>query len=85
MKCPYCEKLMRTGRIEANNLLQWIPDGNRARGATLWARASKGIVLANFCGIVPATVDACYCPECRKIVIDISKDSMSTNSEDELY
>ena len=27
MYCPYCKSEMVLGKIEAQNLLQWIPDG----------------------------------------------------------
>ena len=71
MKCPYCNKEMRLGQIQADNLLSWTPDGERASGGTRWARSPNSIVLAKYFLLVPAAVDAYYCEQCKKIVIDI--------------
>lgn len=72
MKCPYCEKEMTLGRIEAHELLQWIPSDDYARGSTVWAKAPRGIVLAKYFMLAPAEVEAFLCSECQKIVIDIA-------------
>lgn len=71
MKCPYCNKEMRLGQIQADNLLSWTPDGERVSGGTRWARSPNSIVLAKYFLLTPAAVDAYYCDQCKKIVIDI--------------
>ena len=70
MNCPYCGNHMALGRIEAENLLQWIPEGERSRGGTKWAKSPNSIVLAKYYLIAPAAVEAYYCGKCRKIVIE---------------
>jgi len=71
MKCPYCEKDMRPGSIGADNLLSWMPEGERATGGTRWAKSPNSIVLAKYYLLSPAAVQAFYCPDCKKIVIDV--------------
>lgn len=70
MKCPYCGKEMQLGRICADNLLSWTPDGESASGATRWSKSPNSIVLAKYYLLAPASVDAFYCEDCKKIVID---------------
>ena len=77
MKCPYCGEAMAPGRIEADNLLQWIPDGERARGSTRWARAPHGVVLAKYALLAPAAAEAYYCAPCGKVVIDTGEGGAS--------
>lgn len=71
MNCPYCGKEMRLGQICAGNLLTWTPDGEHARGGTRWAKSPNSIVLAKYYLLTQAAVDAYYCEECKKIVIDV--------------
>lgn len=73
MNCPYCGNDMVSGRIEAHNLLQWIPDGERAGGFTKWAKSPHSIVLSEYYLLAPAVVPAYYCGKCRKIVIDMEQ------------
>ena len=61
---------MALGRIEAENVLQWIPEGERSRGGTKWAKSPNSIVLAKYYLIAPAAVEAYCCGKCRKIVIE---------------
>ena len=70
-KCPYCGKEMRLGQICADNLLSWTPDGERVSGATRWSKSPNSIVLAKYYLLAPASVDAFYCEDCKKIVIDV--------------
>lgn len=74
MKCPYCGKEMRVGQISADNLLSWTPDGEHASGGTRWAKSPNSIVLAKYYLLAPASVDAFYCEDCKKIVIDVEND-----------
>ena len=74
MKCLYCSKEMRLGQISADNLLSWTPDGEHASGGTRWAKSPNSIVLAKYYLLAPASVDAFYCEDCRKIVIDVEND-----------
>ena len=68
MYCPYCKSEMVLGKIEAQNLLQWIPDGEQTKGSTLWAKSPHSIVLSNYYLFYPAAVTAFYCSKCKKIV-----------------
>lgn len=71
MNCPYCNQEMRLGYIEAQNLLSWTPKEEKSIGLTLWARSLNSIKLAGFPFIRAASVDAYYCSNCQKIIIDI--------------
>lgn len=42
-------------------------------GATRWAKNPNSIVLAKYYLLAQASVDAYYCEECKKIVIDVEK------------
>ncbi len=75
MICPYCKANMELGQIEADNLLSWKPDCERRTGATRWAKSANSIVLAEYFLLAPASVDAFYCKECKKIIIDISEET----------
>ena len=71
MLCPYCNAKMKLGQIEADNLLSWKPDDERASGGTRWARSPNSIILAKYFLLSPASVDAFYCMDCKKIIIDL--------------
>jgi len=73
MKCPYCNAQMKTGQIEADNRLTWKPKGERSMGKTRWAKSSNSVILAEYFLLTPALVEAHYCEQCEKIVIDISE------------
>lgn len=73
MTCPYCKKEMKYGSISAYNRLSWTPEGERACGGTKWAKSPNGVVLAEYFLLGAATVDAAYCEECKKIVIDLEE------------
>ena len=73
MYCPYCNSAMVLGKIEAQNLLQWIPDGEQTKGSTVWAKNPHSIVLSNYYLFCPAAVTAFYCSKCKKIVIDVEQ------------
>lgn len=75
MKCPYCGKEMRLGQIEADNTLAWKPDGERVVGSTRWAKSQHSIVLAKYFLLAPASIDAFYCDDCKKIIIDTAETS----------
>lgn len=72
MICPYCNNDMNLGSIQTDNLLSWTPDGESPIGATRWAKSPNSIVLANYFMLVPAVIDAFYCPDCHKIIIDVN-------------
>lgn len=71
MKCPYCQKEMRLGRITASNVLAWTPDGESASGFTRWARSENSVLLGKWYGLVDASVVAYLCDDCRKVIIDV--------------
>lgn len=71
MKCPYCDREMKLGTINASNLLSWTPDGESASGITRWAKSPNAVVLAKWYGLIDASIEAFYCEECKKIIIDV--------------
>ena len=73
MKCPYCGNEMRFGRIKADQLLSWTPDGEYDRGVTRWSKSPNSVVLAKYYGLMAAIVHAYYCEYCKKIVIDLEE------------
>jgi|InofroStandDraft_1065614.scaffolds.fasta_scaffold24915_2 hypothetical protein len=73
MYCPYCKGAMALGRIEAQSLLQWIPDDEQTKGSTLWAKSPRSIILSNYFLFYPAAVSAFYCSKCKKVVIDLDQ------------
>lgn len=72
MKCPYCEKEMQNGYIEADNLLSWTPENEVRKGLTKWAISPNGVKLADFYLMCSASVDAMYCSSCKKIIINVN-------------
>ena len=71
MKCPYCGREMEAGSIQADNRLSWTPEGESPWGKTRWAKSPGSVELAPYYLLAPAEVEAFYCPDCRKIVIDV--------------
>ena len=78
MKCPYCGKEMELGQISADNLLSWTPESESVRGGTRWAKSPNSIVLAKYYFLAPASVDAYYCGDCKKIVINVDEEENKT-------
>lgn len=72
MNCPYCNKEMKPGTIQADNLLSWTPDGESQKGATRWSKSPNSITLAKYFFLTPAIVQAFYCTDCKKIVLDVN-------------
>lgn len=70
MTCPYCNKKMKSGTIEADNLLSWTPDGETRSGVTRWATSPNAIKLADLGVFSRSVVKAFYCTDCKKIIID---------------
>ena len=64
MKCPYCDKEMTLGQINADNLRSWKSDDEDVRGGTRWEKSPNSIVLEKYYLLAPASVDAYYCGEC---------------------
>ena len=71
MNCPYCNREMEKGYISAYNRLCLTPDGETARGATKWSKSQNSIMLAEYFFFGAATVNADYCTNCKKIIIDL--------------
>lgn len=71
MLCPYCNKEMKKGYISAYNRLCWTPEGETAHGATKWAKSRNSVMLAEYFFIGAATVNANYCENCKKVIIDL--------------
>ena len=73
MNCPYCGSEMKLGYIQCRDGLYWM-ENKRAVAAIPFA-AGERVNLADD-GWVPFggySATAYYCRECRKVVIDLSK------------
>jgi hypothetical protein len=73
LECPYCKKQMKLGTIDVYDTLSWSPEGEDRKGATKYALAEHGILLARYCLLLPASIDAFYCADCKKIIININQ------------
>ncbi|HBC31945.1 MAG TPA: hypothetical protein DC024_11980 [Clostridiales bacterium] len=74
MECPYCNKKMQLGAIEADNLLSWTPEGeNKGRMGRIFRsdRSPNSVILAELNVFSGSTVKAYYCIDCKKIIIDV--------------
>lgn len=71
MECPYCNYVMKSGRIQSGNLLSWTPEGESSMGISRWTKSPNSIVLAECSVLWGAAVDAFYCPNCQKIIINV--------------
>lgn len=71
MECPYCKRKMKSGTIQADNLLAWTPEGESSAGVTRWSKSKNAVVLANYYLLAPASVAAFYCEGCGKIIISV--------------
>ncbi len=38
MESPYCKRKMKSGTIQADNLLAWTPEGESSAGVTRWSK-----------------------------------------------
>lgn len=77
MRCPYCGSEMEQGRVTttATDGLYWFPEGEAANPKLNTMKnvtAKGGIVLDGpyLLGWELASVSACCCRACKKIVID---------------
>lgn len=71
MECPYCNHVMKRGRIQSGNHLSWTPEGESSLGLSRWSKSPNSIVLAKFSVLWGSEVDAFYCPSCKKIIINV--------------
>ena len=78
MECPYCKHVMKRGRIQSGNLLSWTPEGESSMGVSRWSKSPNSIVLANCSLLWGSEVDAFYCPNCKKIIINVDNQNEST-------
>ena len=62
---------MQLGSIDAYDTLSWSPDGEYRKGISKYTIARNGILLAKYYLIQPATIKSFYCPDCKKIIIDL--------------
>lgn len=69
--CPYCQNNMMKGAIRRDRYaLKWVP--NEDNKNIFSALLCKGIVLDG--GIMgKGFVDANYCRDCKKIIIDVEE------------
>lgn len=73
MECPYCKKLMQHGSIDVYDTLSWSPSNEKRKGATKYSIAKNGVLMAKYYLLQPASQEAFYCMECKKIIIDLDK------------
>lgn len=67
MECPYCKKEMRSGYIpSSNSSISWFPDEEYPARVL----SDRAVPLARD-PWEGAVVRACYCPDCRRIVINV--------------
>lgn len=71
MECPYCYRAMKLGSIDVYDTLSWSPHGEKRKGATKYAVAKNGIVLAKYNFISAVSKEAYFCEECKKIILDV--------------
>ena len=79
MKCPYCNNLMETGRIQSPHELAWLKGLKR----TFLNRSflhSGSIVLSKKSIKRGSAVKAFCCSTCQKVIIDYSDRSSDLNS-----
>jgi hypothetical protein len=69
MKCPYCEKEMISGTIYGDRYrMGWMPK-NKKLILAIWM--NKPIKLGEWYGFGRSRVDADYCYNCKKMIIDV--------------
>jgi len=71
MICPYCNKEMKPGSIDVYDTLSWSPEGESRPGTTKYSIADGGIKLAKYHLLFAASKAAFYCPDCKKIILDV--------------
>lgn len=69
-KCPYCEGEMKKGFVEADSVLMWVEETKKE---SFISKIINGdwFVLPGVKGFIKKRIEANYCVECRKIIIDI--------------
>lgn len=73
MVCPYCQNEMKPGSIDVYDTLSWSPQGESRPGPTKFTIAKHGIKLASYSLLFSASKQAFYCPNCQKIILDVTK------------
>ena len=70
MNCPFCKKEMRKGILSGDGRtpVTW-KQGNRKTGL-MNKLTGVGTVTAAKRNLVAFTIDACYCPDCHKMIFD---------------
>lgn len=69
MKCPFCQKEMRNGRLESGRLTAWTPNDSPT---VLGFRTEKSVTLGN--PLFGCSLPAAYCPDCGQMVVTVKKD-----------
>ncbi len=71
MICPYCNCEMSRGFIRAyGEILTWTPE-NETKPFTRWGISENGIKLGKYSFFKGGIVNAFYCCNCKKAIIDI--------------
>lgn len=72
MKCPYCSEEMLHGKVQARGGggMYWLPEDEKIMFAVSDKKVDKhnGVLLVSANAIGSATVLACICKACRKII-----------------
>ncbi len=70
MKCPYCGKPMEYGSIlGGRQKMSWTPDGEHQPWIGC-GKSKNGVHLGTYNYWTGGRVDACYCRDCNKVIID---------------
>ncbi|MDR1705752.1 MAG: PF20097 family protein [Clostridiales bacterium] len=70
-KCPYCERVMKRGSVvSTRHRLYWMPEGGKMPSFA-WNTPKGGVPLGTYDIFTGGEVDAYYCEECGKIVIEV--------------
>lgn len=70
MKCPYCNKEMKSGYIKSTHMIRW-GEAKELGYLPHDIRLSKWGLKEMINGVF---VQSCYCDECRKIIISLDED-----------
>ena len=74
MKCPYCDRLMRSGYLQNHGQpVQWIPEGSKP---SVWRGgiAKTGVPLSDESGWFKGyTAEAHFCDFCKIVIAPVKK------------
>jgi hypothetical protein len=63
---------MLIGLIDVYDTLSWSPKGESRKGLTKFSVAKNSILISKSYLFMAATQESFYCPDCKKIIIDLN-------------